>query len=75
MHHGRCGGALPIGEGAEAAVVFIRAAKAKRGVDAAMGIAEDMICAAASILASETGLHHVRQVLATISQALPPKRQ
>jgi hypothetical protein len=24
---------------------------------------------------SETGLHHVRQVLATISQALPPKRQ
>jgi hypothetical protein len=65
---------LPIGEGAEAAVVFIRAAKAEPGVDAAMDIAEDMICAAASILASETDPRHARQVLATISQALPSKR-
>ena len=66
---------LPIGEGAEAAVVFIRAAKAKRGVDAAMDIAENIICAAASILASETGPQHARQVLATISQTLPSRRR
>jgi hypothetical protein len=66
---------FPIGEGTEMAVSFIRAMKAKRGVDAAMEVVEDMICAAASILASETGPRHARQVLATIARALPPKRR
>jgi len=59
VHRGRCGGAVAFGEGAEVAVILLEAAKVKRGVDAAMDIAEDMICAAASILASET-VHTIR---------------
>jgi hypothetical protein len=66
---------FPIGEGAEMAVSFIRALKMKRGVDAAMEVVEDMICAASSILASETGPRHARHVLATVARALPPKRR
>jgi hypothetical protein len=53
----------------------LKAVRKARGINTAMQCAEEMITAAAAVIARESGPERARQVLGLAGRALPPPRR
>jgi hypothetical protein len=61
-------------EGVDIVVTVLKAVRAKRGRKATTRIAEEMITAAAAIVARESGPERAREVLDLAGRTLPARR-